>query len=77
MLTMYSTLQVFPAQALLLYCVTLISGGVTTPISTPLGAYRSESHIFGTVTLDHMPSQPYIPNIPHPKQVEVQWLGMF
>ena len=41
------------------------------PRSTPWGAYRSVSHTFSAATLHHMPSQPYIPNIPHPRQVEI------
>ena len=47
------------------------------PISTPWGAYRSTSHTFSAVTFNIMPSQPYIPNIPLPRQVEVWLLGMF
>ena len=57
----------------LLYCVTLI-WGATPSRSTPWGAYRSASHTFGTVILNHMP---YIPNIPHPRQIKVWWLGIF
>ena len=42
------------------------------PISTPWGSYKSACHTFGTTTLNHTPTQPYIPNTPHPRQVEVQ-----
>ena len=47
------------------------------PHKLPLGAYRSASHTFHTVTLNHMPSKSYICNIPHPRQVEVRGLGVF
>ena len=47
------------------------------PRSTPLEAYWSASHTLGAVTSNHMPSQPSISLIPHPRQVEEQWQGMF
>ena len=45
------------------------------PRLIPCRAYRSASHTLGAVTLNDLHSQPYILHLPHPRQVEVWWLG--
>ena len=67
----------FMAQALfIVLCHIDMRRSHPLPVQLPQ-AYKSASHTFGAVTLNHMPSQVYIPNIPHPMDIEVWWLGMF
>ena len=62
----------------LMYCVALIWGGTLPSKINSLGRIQvCKPHIQCSEPCNYTPSQPYLPYISHPMQVEVQWLGMF